>query len=173
MQLARHVALLGRDDVHFVWLGGRAGGTEHEQLDFDIAQAGLGDRFHMVGLQDNPFDWYRAFDVFALTSREDPYPLVGLETSVLGVPMVCFDRSGGMTEFVTRHAEENGSAGVIVPYIDVEAMADAAIRLIDDPAERAAMGARASRTVVAEHEVEVVGPQLLRVIENVTGLRLR
>jgi glycosyltransferase involved in cell wall biosynthesis len=174
VQLARAVAEMGRDDVHFVWLGARAGGIEHEQLDFDIAQAGLGDRFHMAGLQPAPFDWYRAFDVFALTSREDPYPLVGLETSLLGVPMVCFDRSGGMVEFITRDAEARGGhAGVVVPYIDVEAMAEAVIDLVDDPGRRAEIGDRAARTVRTEHEVEVAGPQLLAVIERVLGRDLR
>lgn len=174
VQLARAAAERGRDDVHFVWLGLRAGGSEHEQLDFDIDKAGVGDRLHMVGLQQNPFEWYRAFDVFALTSREDPYPLVGLETSLLGVPMVCFEDSGGMVEFVTREAgTRGGQAGVVVPYLDVEAMSDAIIDLLDDPSRRAELGERAAHTVKTEHEVEVAGPQLLEVIERVTRRSLR
>lgn len=174
VQLARATAEQGRDDVHFVWLGDRAGGAEHEQLDFDIAQSGVDDRLHLVGLQHDPFDWYRAFDVFALTSREDPYPLVGLETSLLGVPMVCFEGSGGMTEFVTRHdGARGGGAGVVVPYVDVEAMAEAVVGLLDDPARRREMGARAARTVRTEHEVGVAGPQLLEVIERVVRRQLR
>jgi glycosyltransferase involved in cell wall biosynthesis len=174
VQLARAVRATGHDDVHFVWLGARPGGSEHDQLEFDIEHSGTADRIHLVGLQHHPFDWYRAFDVLAMTSREDPYPLVGLETSLLGVPMVCFDGAGGMTELVTRDvAAGDGPAGVVVPYLDVEAMADAVAGLLDDPARRATLGARAAAIVRREHEVEVAGPQLLDVIERVTKKQLR
>jgi glycosyltransferase involved in cell wall biosynthesis len=174
VQLARRFRVLGRDDVHLVWVGDRAGGSEREQIDFDIAQSGVEDTLHLVGLQTHPFDWYRTFDVFALTSREDPYPLVGLEISLLEVPMVCFETAGGMTELVTRSTDEGlGESGVVVPYLDVEAMADAMIALIDDPSRRAEMGARAAHVVARDHEVEVAGPQLLDVIERVTARSLR
>jgi glycosyltransferase involved in cell wall biosynthesis len=102
VQLGRAVA---RDDVHLVWVGGLPGGDEGDQIAFDVARSGAADRIHLVGLQSRPHDWYRAFDVFALTSREDPYPLVGLETALLDVPMVCFDRAGGMVELVRRSVE--------------------------------------------------------------------
>ncbi len=174
VQLARRLRVLGRDDVHLVWVGDRAGGSERDQLDFDVAAAGVEDHLHLVGLQAHPFDWYRAFDVFALTSREDPYPLVGLELSLLDIPMVCFETAGGMTELVSRSVEEGlGESGIVVPYIDVEAMADAIDGLLDDPIARAAMGAVAAHVVARDHEVEVAGPQLLDVIETVTARSMR
>ena len=170
VQMARAARLSGRDDIHFVWVGDRAGGSEATQLDFDIEQSGVGDHLHLVGLQPRSFDWYRAFDVFALTSREDPYPLVGLETGLLEVPMVCFAGSGGMTELVSRSPSEGaGESGVIVPYIDVEAMTRAVVELLDDPERRGAMGRRAAAVVSRDHEVNVAGPQLLEVIERVLG----
>lgn len=174
VQLANDVVRRGRSDVHFVWVGDRPGGAEADQLDFDLDRTGLRDRVHMVGLKAHSFDWYRAFDVFALTSREDPYPLVGLETALLEVPMVCFDDAGGMTELVTRSPSEGtGETGVVVPYVDVEAMAEAALALLDDPDRRAAMGQQAARIVHRDHEVNVAGPQVLDVIERVVGRTLR
>lgn len=165
VQLARATA---RDDVHLVWVGGLPGGSEGEQIAFDVARSGAADRIHLVGLQSGPHDWYRAFDVFALTSREDPYPLVGLETALLEVPMVCFDRAGGMVELVRRSDDEGPQpSGVIVPYLDVEAMAEAAVALLDDPARRRAMGVQAAHVVQRDHEVDVAGPQILEVIERV------
>jgi glycosyltransferase involved in cell wall biosynthesis len=173
VQMAKAVRLAGRRDIHFVWVGDRPGGFEKDELDVDIVHADVGDQLHLVGLRDRPFDWYRAFDVFALTSREDPYPLVGLETALLEVPMVCFDRSGGMIELVNRSREEgSGESGVIVPYLDVEAMADAVIALVDDPARRAAIGRQAAAVVGRDHRVEVAAPQLLEVLEKVTGRSL-
>lgn len=167
VELARQVGRSGRRDVHFVWVGDRPGGEPGAELDFDIARAGVADRLHLVGLRDRPFDWYRAFDVLALTSREDPYPLVGLETSLLEVPMVCFD-AGGMTELVARSTDEGlGESGVVVGYLDVEAMADAVLAVLDDPDRRRAMGRRARAIVERDHSVEVAGPELHEVIERV------
>jgi glycosyltransferase involved in cell wall biosynthesis len=172
VQMARAVAAAGRDDVHFVWVGARAGGSEGEQLDFDIRHAGVEARLHLVGLKEHRFDWYRAFDVLALTSREDPYPLVALETALLEVPMVCFD-AGGMTELVARSVDEGiGECGVVVPYIDVEAMAEAALDLLDDEARRQDMGQRAAKVVQRDHDVQVAAPELLHVIERVLGRSL-
>lgn len=169
VQLGRAV---GRDDVHLVWVGGLPGGDEGDQIAFDVAHSGAADRIHLVGLQSWPHDWYRAFDVFALTSREDPYPLVGLETALLEVPMVCFDHAGGMVELVRRSdAEGDQPSGIVVPYLDVEAMASAATALLDDPAGRRAMGVQAARVVARDHEVDVAGPQILDVIERVGARR--
>lgn len=165
-QLARDIDRRGRDDVHLVWVGGLPGGADGEQIAFDAARAG--GRLHLVGLQSRPHDWYRAFDVLALTSREDPYPLVGLEAGLLEVPLICFERSGGMTELVRRSVDEGlGDSGVVVPYLDVEAMADAALDLLDDPERRTAMGALAATIVHRDHQVAVAGPQVLEVIERV------
>lgn len=174
VQMAKEVGAAGRHDIHFVWVGERPGGTEGEELDRDIERAAVGERLHLVGLQARPFDWYRAFDVFALTSREDPYPLVGLETALLEVPMICFDRSGGMIELVRRSLDEDaGESGVIVPYLDVEAMADAVVALVDDPGRRAAIGRQAARVVRRDHDVSVAAPELLQILERVTQRQLR
>lgn len=166
VQMARTMRARSRDDVHFVWVGDRAGGAQREELDFDIEQAGLQDRLHFAGLRDRPFDWYRTFDVFALTSREDPYPLVGLETAVLEIPMVCFD-AGGMTELVARaDAEGRGPGGVVVPYLDVEAMASTIGDLLADDDRRTAMGRRIGEVVRRDHDVDAAAPQLLEVVER-------
>ena len=99
---------------------------------------------------------------------------MSLETALLEVPMVCFDDAGGMTELVTRSPSEGtGETGVVVPYVDVEAMAEAALALLDDPDRRAAMGQQAARIVHRDHEVNVAGPQVLDVIERVVGRTLR
>ena len=173
VQMAKAVGASGRHDVHFVWVGARPEGYERDELDLDIAHADVGGRLHLVGLQDRPFDWYRAFDVFALTSREDPYPLVGLETSLLEVPMVCFDRSGGMIELVRRGVDEGlGETGVIVDYLDVESMGEAVVSLLDDQPRRAEIGRRAAQVVRRDHDVAVAAPQLLEVLERVTARRL-
>ena len=146
--------------VHFVWVGGEHQGARFAALWHDVTRAGVADRVHFVGIQPNPLDYFDAFDVFALTSREDPFPLVCLEAASAGKPIVCFDLSGGAREFVEH------DAGMVVPYLDLNAMAGAIRRLSDDPQLRSRLGRRAAEKVRQRHDVNVVAPLLIDVIRR-------
>jgi glycosyltransferase involved in cell wall biosynthesis len=88
--------------------------------------------------------------------------------------MVVFEGSGGMIELLRRGDEEGlGDLGVVVPYLDVEAMADAVLGLLDDPARRTTIGQRVGSVVQRDHDVDVAAPQLLEVVERVIGRSLR
>ena len=145
--------------IHLVWVGG---GREEEmsQLRFDVGTASLGDRVHLAGPTQRTADWYPAFTVLALLSREDPFPLVALEAAASGVPIVCFAEGGGMPEFV------EADAGVVVPFLDLPAFADALRRIIDDPALRQALGETAAAKVRARHDVSVAVPQIMRLLHR-------
>lgn len=144
---------LGRP-VHLVWVGAEPEADGTRWMAHDIGHAGLGDLVHVVGSQASPARFFELFDVLALTSREDPFPLVCLESSLLGTPILCFPNTG-MAEFVGD--DENG---VVVPYLDLHAMADAIEDLLADPARLEAMGARASVAVRDHHDVTVGAPAL-------------
>ncbi|HYF45500.1 MAG TPA: glycosyltransferase family 4 protein, partial [Acidimicrobiales bacterium] len=135
--------------VHFLWVGGEAGGPELEPILYDRAHAGLDEVVHFVGHQADPQPWLAAFDLLVLPAREDAFPLVCLEAAAEGVPIVCFD-NGGMPEFVG-----DGECGAVVPYPDVGAMADVVVELLVDDDRRARLGARAAERSVAEHDVDV------------------
>jgi glycosyltransferase involved in cell wall biosynthesis len=157
-------AALGRDrpPVHLVWVGGAPGrGTWAETV--HDARAQLDGRVHLVGEQPDVSDWYGLFDVFALTSREDPFPLVVLEAAQAGVPVVAFDQGGAPELLAPR--PDSGPAGALVPALDVVAMAQAVRDLLDDPQEAAAVAARAQARVAAECVTSVGGPRLLAEIE--------
>ena len=139
--------------VHLVWVGGGPARLEIERLEHDLAEAGLEATVHFVGEQDHAVDWYRMFDVLVLTSREDPYPLVCLEAGVVGTPVVAFD-NGGMAELL------DGENGVVVPALDVEAMAGQVMALLDDPERRRRMGERLAADVRARHDTAVAAPAL-------------
>ena len=61
--------------------------------------------------------YFNDFDVFLMTSREDPFPLVCIEVGMLGIPIICFDGATGSQEII------NQGGGVVVPYLDTDAMA--------------------------------------------------
>jgi glycosyltransferase involved in cell wall biosynthesis len=63
-------------------------------------------------------------DVFALTSRSDSFPLAAIEAGLLGVPIVCFEKASGIQEIIQQ------GGGEVVPYLDIQKMADAIIHLV-------------------------------------------
>jgi glycosyltransferase involved in cell wall biosynthesis len=145
--------------VHLLWVGG---GTADEvaNLRLDIAAAGLADRVHLAGSTSRTADWYPAFTIFALLSREDPFPLVALEAAASGVPIICFAGGGGMPEFV-----EN-DCGRVVPYLDLGAFADAVVELGNDAGLLSQLGENAAKKVRTRHDVSVAAPLLVQVLER-------
>lgn len=139
-------------NVHFIWVGG--GGDEHIPLESDIVKLGLKGRVHFVGEVDQPGDLFSTLDVFCLTSREDPYPLVMLEAASLGVPIVSF-ANGGAVEFASLPADEAGPRAIIVPYLDAEAMGESVAQLLLDDAARITLGRRGQERVMKEHTIDV------------------
>ena len=162
VQMARAIRQARPDlPVTCVWVGGGDHAEAGDQARHDLERAGLAGRVVLTGPVDNPRDYFTAFDVFALPSREDPFPLVCLEAAALGVPIVCFEGAGSMPAFV-----EDG-CGVVVPYLDVAALAGAVLDLLGDPARRAALGAAAREKVRRRHDVSTAAPQWMRVLEKV------
>jgi glycosyltransferase involved in cell wall biosynthesis len=146
--------------AHFVWVGGETAGPEFAALWHDVTRTGLEGYVHFLGERPNPLDYFAAFDVFALVSREDPFPLVALEAASLGKPIVCFDRAGGAKEFV------EDDAGFVVPYLDVELMASRVLALLSSPDLGERLGQQAATKVQQRHDVSRVAPRILDVIER-------
>jgi glycosyltransferase involved in cell wall biosynthesis len=154
-----------RPDARFVWLGG----SEQAAVDMvrDARVLGLGDRFDVLPPTDEPLPVLGSFDVLALTSREDPFPVVALEACALEVPVVTFADNGGMQELLTRET------GRLVGYLDLDAMADEIVALLDDEEERKRVGAAAAALVAGKHDVDVVAPALWHDVVGGTSGRVR
>ena len=139
---ARAAAELAGDDarrVVFAWVGDdQSGPTFRNWCRHDIERAGLQEMVRLVGKRADPSEWFAGADVFALTSREDPFPMVNLEAMRAGLAVVAFADAGGATEVLTR------DRGVVVPYADAAAMGTAVAALVRDPEARDRFGRRAS-----------------------------
>jgi glycosyltransferase involved in cell wall biosynthesis len=88
-----------------------------------------------------------------LTSREDPFPLVCIETANLSKPIICFEKASGTTEIVSQ------GGGFIVPYLDVEAMAEKIILYYEDENKRIIDGKKANELFDA-FTLDKIGSQL-------------
>ena len=147
--------------VYFLWVGGESEGLRFFELWHDVKNVGLDNYIHFLGGRSNSLDYFTVFDVFALVSREDPFPLVCLEAASLGKPIVCFDgAAGGEKEFV------EDDCGFVVPYLDIETMAHKVAELLRSTELRQRLGQRAAQKVRERHDLEVVAPKVLDIIKR-------
>lgn len=145
---------------HCVWVGGDR--ASHAQALHDVEKLGLRETCHFVPAVDDPSDCLAAFDVFALTSREDPFSIAMLEAADHCLPVVCFTGAGGAPELV------EDDAGLVVPYLDVPALAAACLRLLSDDALRRRLGEIARTKVRSRYTLESLGPKFLDVLQPVS-----
>lgn len=145
--------------VYFVWIGGDATLEYGRYVMTDIGRLGLTDRFRHVTERIDPRPYLGALDIFLLSSRSDPFPLVCLEAAVHAeTPIVCFDQAGGMPELVGY------GCGIVVPYLDTNAAAAAVLQLTDDPATRHKLGSNAAERVRTHHNVTRSAPSIAAMI---------
>lgn len=111
-------------------------------LEGELARLDLGERVVLRGAvsPEAVAALYDASDIFVLPSRYEGYGMAYAEAIAHGLPVI-----GTAAGAVPETVPEN--AGILIPVDDVDALACALRRLIQDPAEREkfAAGARASR----------------------------
>jgi glycosyltransferase involved in cell wall biosynthesis len=80
-------------------------------------------------------DFFAGIDIFALPSRSDSFGLVLLEAWANGIPNVAY-RAGGVAEVIHHESD-----GLLVPCGDVNGLATALERLVENPVLRQKLGA--------------------------------
>ncbi len=68
------------------WIVG--GGPDAEKLQMQINEAGIGDHFHLLGMQNNPYPYIANADLYVQPSRYENYSVVILEAMVLCKPIL-------------------------------------------------------------------------------------
>jgi glycosyltransferase involved in cell wall biosynthesis len=118
-------------------------GPERDALDNLADSLGVGGRFVVTGWRDDARDFLTTFDVFALPSRFEGFPLALLEAMLAGLPVVAAD-VGSVAEAVV-----DGQTGVLVEAEDVDGLAHAIAELLADESRRRTLGAAARSHVLA------------------------
>lgn len=138
-----------------VWVGhldGRFGDAQKRR----VRAAGLTDRIVFTGLVDEPQEFFQAADVYALTSREDPFPSVVLEAMDAGLPVVAFEEAGGFVDLLRR------GCGIAIPAFDTTAMASGIEDLLERPDDAAQMGRNGREIIEREFHVRDYAYDLLK-----------
>jgi glycosyltransferase involved in cell wall biosynthesis len=137
-------------DAHAVFAGD---GPQKENLERRIAELGLGDRIHLLGLRRDVANVLQALDVFVLPTHQEALGTAFIEAGTMGLPSVA-SRVDGVPEVVV-----DGETGLLVPVGDSAAIAAALIELLADPERRRRLGetARARARERFSREAMVTG----------------
>ncbi len=99
-------------------------GPERKTLERMISDYGLQDNIEITGMQDNPYPWIDACDIYVQPSRAEAHPLTIVEAQILCKPVVTTATVGG------RKLVKNGMTGFVCD-VDAIALAGAIMRLMN------------------------------------------
>lgn len=121
-------------------------GPERETILAEAEAKGVEDRVHLPGFVADPAKAAGLFDIFALSSRTEQFPISVIEAMAAGVP-VAAPRVGDIASMV---ATDNG------PYLsapgDEGGLSEALVRLAGDPALRKRVGEANRARARAEYD---------------------
>ncbi len=125
-------------------------GPEEDAIRAEAEREGLGDRLVMPGFLAHPHLYVGLFDIFALSSDSEQFPISLVEAMAAGLPAAS-TAVGDVAEIV---AEPNRP--FLAAPADEAALASALTRLIADPTLRARIGAANRAKVAAEYSKDTM-----------------
>ncbi|MGI8631005.1 MAG: glycosyltransferase family 4 protein [Solirubrobacterales bacterium] len=129
-------------------------------------ELGVAERLRLVGFREDIDTVLGAADVVAVPSkRPDPLPNSALEAAAAGRPVVA-SRTGGLPEIV-----HDGKTGILVEPDDPAALADALVRIADDPGLGRKLGASAAADVRQRFTPMKLASNLQHIYERVLAER--
>jgi glycosyltransferase involved in cell wall biosynthesis len=155
------VARLGSSRVRFRWLG-VGDGPDDWQFRRMAHHFGLEPFLDLVPITGDPLAIIQSWDLLALTSWEDAFPLVVLESMLARRPVACFAGGGGAPEAVD-------GTGLIVDDFSAETMAGAIAELTAVPERLAGLGQAAHARVAERFTASAQVPTLLAELHRVAA----
>lgn len=107
--------------VHFIWLG-VGDNIFSAELKAEKEHWDEGKQVHLVPRKLDSKPYFEAMDMFFLSSREDPFPLVMLEAAYHEKPILGFKDSGGISDFLEDFPD------MLVGYLEEEEARDCILK---------------------------------------------
>ena len=122
------------------------GGDEYARLRGQAEALGLTDAITFTGMvsADAVKQHMLASDIYVMTSHTECFPMVLLEASSVGLPLVAFDVPVGPRSII-----QNGENGYLADYENKKQMAERIIGMLQDRALLARLGSTAKQS--AQH----------------------
>jgi glycosyltransferase involved in cell wall biosynthesis len=132
--------------IHFILVGSN---MDDPRLSRAIAESPWRNNIHVLGFREDVPALIAACNVTVLPSiKREGLPKTVIESMAYGVPAIVTN-TGGSPELVL-----DGDSGIVVPTSDANAIADAIMRLWQDPVLCKQMGARARERIATRFRVE-------------------
>jgi glycosyltransferase involved in cell wall biosynthesis len=136
-------------------------GPEKENLAKLAKNLGILNKIKFYGFQNNILSALSRFDIFALTpTRRESFGISVTEAQAVGLPVVVTNISG-LLEVV-----ENSITGFVVPAQNIDAIATALIKLIENPKLRIQMGLNGRKRVEKYFTTSQMVNKFERVFQN-------
>lgn len=141
-------------------------GELRAQLQAEVERRALQECVLFTGLRRDVPRLLAACDLVLMPSRWEGLPIAMLEAMACGKPVVA-TAVGGVPDVI-----EDGANGVLVPPGDMAAFASQLRRLLEEPARRQALGARARIDVLRRFDVARTAAQYTALYREALGLGL-
>ncbi len=103
-------------------------GNEENALKSLVKKLSIEHKVDFIGIQENPYKYMRAANLFISSSRHEGFPNVVLEANACSTPVVAFDCPGG-----TREIIENDLNGFLVECGNIDKLVEKIIVASDYP----------------------------------------
>ena len=117
-------------------------GEMHDDVERWIKERNLQDTMIMHKPTNHIMEKYTESSICVLSSRYEGFSLVIMEAMSCGVPCVSFD-----TPFGPRNIIADGEDGILVDYLNTEALADNICKVIEDDSFRKRLGTNAKKNI--------------------------
>ena len=125
-------------------------GPERTKLEALRSELNLDNKVLLPGRTTQVMERMREADLFVLSSRFEGFPNALCEAMSCGLPVISFECSDSISQIV-----RDGVDGILVMPGDVNALAAAMARLMDNPKDRQRLASRA-REIVGRFELEKI-----------------
>jgi glycosyltransferase involved in cell wall biosynthesis len=113
-------------NIIFKWVGA----DNYKLMTFfkwDLELLNLTKNFIFRGYKKDVYPEYESSDIFFLASRQDSFPLVCIEALSSKLPILFFEETGGINKIM------NEKCSIKIPYLDIQAAAEAILSLRANP----------------------------------------
>jgi glycosyltransferase involved in cell wall biosynthesis len=148
--------------AHLVLVGDGPKRNEVERL---VAQIGLEENVHFLGMRPDVAVLLHHLDVFVLSSRYEGESLAVLEAMSAQRPIVATAVGG------TPGLLENGKCGLLVPPGDDASMAMAILELLENKRKAEELARRARERFLKEYTIDRMGEKYLHLYRHIVSTR--
>jgi glycosyltransferase involved in cell wall biosynthesis len=142
-------------NFRFAWIGD--GYDPENELSYSvyladqIRRAGIESQIKMLRSTSEIELAYNAADFLLVSSRLDPLPNVAIDAMLAGLPVLCFDRTTGIADFLI----ENGfGEHCVAKYLDSRDLAEKVMALADSEELRSKISTRLQATAVSAFDMK-------------------